>query len=142
MRRKSAIAITAAALLAAGATASAEASDKAPGARAAATDFIQLPTQGRLNARHHFRVSVGCTVDCSVVARTKIFLPGKDLQFRPLSGQIQGGFVRPILYTLSGSFLRRLRANVGRARLRITVTGSDLATAEQDSAVRFYRFKR
>ena len=113
-----------------------------PETATASAGFVRLPGPMRLEARRRLRVAVRCTVTCRVRTRTVLVLPGPDLGPLVSRTVLSPGDPRDLVLTLNGPATRTLKSNVGRARLKVRASATNVQTSGRAAAFRVFRFKR
>lgn len=127
----------AAALLGSAATATAE-----PQAKAAGEEVISYVTKGKLKLAKTIRYSFACGVACNVKIDVTVVLPGPNFRTPPVTAtNVPAGQVLEDKLKPNGALRKAIKADKGRAKLRTTITGTNVATGEVDVDKRTFKFK-
>jgi hypothetical protein len=113
-----------------------------PTATTSSEEQIRYLPSGRKPVKLRIAYRGVCTVDCNVIARTTLVLPGPNIGPVTVSGAFDANEIFEAFIKLNGPALQALKQNRRAARLRTRITGIDLSNGVRDIDRRTFRFKR
>jgi hypothetical protein len=112
------------------------------GATTVINGFLAIGGPKKLKVAKKLKIPVACQVDCDIVARSTLKLPGPNLGPVSSSGHIQPSASKVIILTLNGPAKAALKDGFKSSKLIVRVTATDSSTGQQVNANKSFKFKK